>query len=384
MNNKKKYGEVFTPFHLAREMVSKIPENILKNPNTKILEPSAGHGVFIIALYEKLKQYHTSSHILTNMLYAVELNPSNATILKTIMPNVYQQSFLDYNPPFKFDIIIGNPPYNANQIAKGKRGGGHNLWTGFVKNSINMYLKENGYLCFIHPSGWRKPPSDKSKYNGLYDLMTKQNQMLYLEIHNTTDGMKTFKCGTRYDWYILKNVPAYTTTTIKDEKGNIINIDLRDWLFLPNYNFDLVKPLLANDNNKCEIIYDRNNYGSDKKWVSKNETSIYKYPLIYSTSQKGIRYMYSSRNDNGHFGIKKVIFGETGIYNAIIDINGIYGMTQQSMAIPISSYKEGKKIKQFLESNEFKEILNACSWSNFRIDWRLFTYFKKDFYMNYQ
>ena len=29
----------------------------------------------------------------------------------------------------------------------------------------------------------------------------------------------------------------------------------------------------------------------------------------------------------------------------------------------------------------FKNILKACSWSNFQIDWRLFTYFKKLFYM---
>ena len=91
--------------------------------------------------------------------------------------------------------------------------------------------------------------------------------------------------------------------------------------------------------------------------------------------------MYSSKNDNSHFGISKVIFGESGIYNTIIDMEGIYGMTQGTMAIEILNFEEGEKIKKYIESDTFKNILNACSWSNFRIDWILFTYFKKLFYM---
>ena len=50
------------------------------------------------------------------------------------------------------------------------------------------------------------------------------------------------------------------------------------------------------------------------------------------------------------------------------------------MAIIIKDLNEGILIKKYIESSEFKELLKACSWSNFRIDWRLFTYFRKDFY----
>ena len=55
-------------------------------------------------------------------------------------------------------------------------------------------------------------------------------------------------------------------------------------------------------------------------------------------------------------------------------------MTESSMGIVVKNKSEAEKLKKVLESNEFQDILNACSWSNFRIDWRLFTYFKKDFY----
>jgi hypothetical protein len=138
--------------------------------------------------------------------------------------------------------------------------------------------------------------------------------------------------------------------------------------------------LSKNNDEKCEIIFNVSNYETRKEWVNDKKTNEYKYELIHSTPQNGIRYMYSSKNDRGHFGIKKVIFGESGIYNSIVDIEGKYGMTQGAMGIKIDNINEGNEIKKVIDSEEFKKILKSCSWSNFRIDWRLFTYFKKTFY----
>ena len=37
----------------------------------------------------------------------------------------------------------------------------------------------------------------------------------------------------------------------------------------------------------------------------------------------------------------------------------------------------------YFQSIEFKNIIKSCLWGNFRIDWRLFTYFRKDFYKEF-
>ena len=66
-------GEVFTPLELCTKMVNEIPIEKLKNPNSTFIDPSAGNGNFIIALRDRLKEYHSEEHILNNMLYAVEL-----------------------------------------------------------------------------------------------------------------------------------------------------------------------------------------------------------------------------------------------------------------------------------------------------------------------
>ena len=95
--------------------------------------------------------------------------------------------------------------------------------------------------------------------------------------------------------------------------------------------------------------------------------------------------MYSKINNKGHFGVSKIIIGETGMDNAINDWEGKYGMTQDSFGIIINSKEEGEKILSVIKSDEFKKLIKiACSWSNFRIDWRLFINFKKDFYKYFQ
>ena len=70
-------GEIFTPMELCREMVSEIPLEKLKDPSTTYLDNSAGSGNFVVALLEKLTEYHPREHVLSEMLYAVELMEDN-------------------------------------------------------------------------------------------------------------------------------------------------------------------------------------------------------------------------------------------------------------------------------------------------------------------
>ena len=58
-------------------MVDEIPLNVIKNPESTFLDNSAGSGNFMVALRDRLKEYHSEEHILNNMLYAVELMEDN-------------------------------------------------------------------------------------------------------------------------------------------------------------------------------------------------------------------------------------------------------------------------------------------------------------------
>jgi len=422
---KDKFGEVFTPPALINEMLDRLPTEVWSNPDLKWLDPANGIGNFPMIVYERLmkgleksfpNKTERSTHILTKMLFMAEINPKNVKISKKIFgdnANIVCGDFLSgswkKDEKFEgidvFDVIIGNPPFNSDQNFDKKKGGGDSLWPKFVKISIQL-LKKNGYLVFVHPPPWRKPESEKSKTTGMFKLMAHENQIEYLEIHNTKDGKKTFNAGTRYDWYVIQKTTIHKNTKIKDENGKEHMINLKKWFFLPNYDFEIIEPLLTQNDNHANIIYNRNQYGTDKQWVceEKGERICEKtdkkklpsqikqhfiYPLIHTTPQGEPRYYYSSTQTPPvtklipMFGVSKVIFGDSGINNVIVDLDGKFGMTQHSMGISISSSKEAEELKQTLESDKFKEVLSALSFGNYGIDWRIFTYFKPDFYKDF-
>ena len=392
---KKKYGEVMTPLELVKDMLANLPKDVWSNPNLKWLDPANGTGPFpimvIYKLMEGLKEWEPDEekrykHIVENMIYTCELQDRNVFLWLCAVDledryatNTYWGSFLEEEfdnhvkevwRVDKFDIILGNPPYNGAET-----GGGNSLWDKFIRKSI-LYIKSGGNLVFVHPSSWRKPPSDRSKTKDIWKLLTHKNQLIYLEIHSIDDGKKVFNAGTRYDFYCVEINEKYKKSIVIDENGNKNIIDCGDWEFLPNYNFNNIKKLMGNG---CEVIFSRSMYATDKTGISDKRTDEYKYPLIHSTPKSGIRYKYCNEN-RGHFGVSKIIFGESGINHVIIDTKGDYGITNSSIGIKINSIEEATSLKNYLLSEYFKDIIKSCSWGNFRIDWRLFKYFKKDFW----
>jgi len=71
-------NEVFTPMELCFEIIDAyIPICDLQDPESTFIDPAAGNGNFLVAIKEKLLQYHSEQHILDNMLYAIELMEDN-------------------------------------------------------------------------------------------------------------------------------------------------------------------------------------------------------------------------------------------------------------------------------------------------------------------
>ena len=408
---KKNNAEIPTPVHLVDEMLNIIPVEFWTTPK-KVFEPCCGKGNFVLGIFDKFykglkeqipDEMERCEVIMTECLYYGDLTTLNVFITTEIL-KCHIQSYtgldeLDYSfraftgdtlkiemDDFKltgFDAVIGNPPYNAS----GATGTGNTIWQEFTKAALNTWLVNDGYLLFVHPPGWRKPNTMKGKFTKLFKLMTKENQMIYLEIHGLVDGKKTFNCGTRYDWYLMQKRESYKPTIVVDENGTTIsNLNLSTLSWLPNSNILQVIQLFAvgNEERTPVILRDRSSYGSDKKQrMSYTRSETFLYPCVHSTLKTGTRFMYSNVNDKGHFGVSKVIFGESGINTPVIDINGDYGMTEGSFAIEIKDEDEGKNISLALQSKGFNEILKSTMFSMFRIESCVFKEFKKDFWKEF-
>ena len=225
---KQLYGDVYTPLELVDEMLSKFDEyapEVWTNPNLKWLDPASGRGNFPVIAYYKLMNglkevipnaEDRHNHIIQNMLYMVELNAVNALISKKIFgadANVFQGDFLedkwyDHFGIKKFDIIMGNPPYNQGGT---KRQGESRLWIKFIIKSIEL-LNNDKYMIMIHPSQWRNP---SPKYKEINQILL-ENQILFLRMLSIKMSQDLFNATIQTDYYILQKTKPYKKTIIID------------------------------------------------------------------------------------------------------------------------------------------------------------------------
>ena len=92
----------------------------------------------------------------------------------------------------KFDLVMGNPPYQESSNS------GNPVWPGFVEKGIDL-LDEGGTLAMIHPPGWRGTgKTNKSSLESLR-MRLKGMDIQWLSIHDISEGTRNFKASTRYD-----------------------------------------------------------------------------------------------------------------------------------------------------------------------------------------
>ena len=105
-------GEVFTPMWLVYEMIDEIPEDKMRDPNSTFLDNSCGSGNFLYGLLDRLtnKYGHSKEHVLTNMIFGVDLMEDNIKETCERLGVVYGE-----NPHFvradalNYDYSFGKP-----------------------------------------------------------------------------------------------------------------------------------------------------------------------------------------------------------------------------------------------------------------------------------
>ena len=220
---RKKYGEVMTPITLVREMLDTLPKEVWSNPNLKWLDPANGAGTFPFVVIYKLMNGLKNvegfedvefryKHIVENMIYTCELQSRNVALwLCGVDPkdeyttNTYWGSFLDDGFDYhmknvwsveKFDIIIGNPPYQelSTSDLKSSDQGRVKLWMKFVEKSLNVC----DLLLFITPNNWL---SATCHLNEVF-----KNKLLLSQVDSNYLREEYFKgVGSTFSFYLLSN-----------------------------------------------------------------------------------------------------------------------------------------------------------------------------------
>ena len=206
MNNKDKYGEVFTPDFFIEDMIWDAFYNMQSNffYNFKnIFEPGAGKGQFFNILQNKNNCFkdnfkytlnEINSDYIFDLSYVTHNFKNNTNIVINDIFNIQIEK------PNSYDLVIGNLPFNYNAkkfvpgLAKNNKDNklvtnskSISIWTQITHLVFNQFLDIDGFFYCIIPCIWLKP--DKAK---IYDLFVLQNTIHFIKNFSCTEANKIF------------------------------------------------------------------------------------------------------------------------------------------------------------------------------------------------
>ena len=184
MIDSKQSGSYYTPQLLADFMVYHVFSKYKLNKDIRILEPSAGDGIFFESLFNnptfkdrKKDRFRIFDSVNNVKIVAIEKNDvamkkckNRAKIFakKSLKTSFLNEDYLEFwkRDKSKFDLIIGNPPYiKTNRLSQKQiklceeihKSAGllerriKNIWPSFLIGCAQA-LNKNGVLCFVLPA----------------------------------------------------------------------------------------------------------------------------------------------------------------------------------------------------------------------------------------
>ena len=288
---KKKFGEVFTPMSfINNDMLGdleayykkKYNKNIFEDETLKWGDTTAGMGNFPVAIYYKLmdglnkkipNEKDRKKHILEKMLFMAEYNKKNCFIIKQIFNinnefklNLYEGDslLLDIQKEFgieKFNIAIGNPPYNEELKSSGA--------TALYNKFVEYYIKKCDLLCFVIPSRWF---SGGKGLDSFRKNMLERTDIVYIK--HFDDASKIFGSSV-------------------DIKGGV-NYFLKD----TNYNGDCMYNGSMTKLNKYDVFVDGKYHNLiDKLAKLESITTLYKSQDYHKIQTNDKRFKSEKKND---------------------------------------------------------------------------------------
>ena len=363
---KDKYGEVFTSPILINKMLDLFPNSVWSNPKLKWLDPSVGTGFFMIIVYLRLmkglKRWESnekkrSVHIISEMLYMVELNKKNCDICKRIFGSNLRLICGDFlaelnfsgSHDILFDCIVGNPPfqdqYGLSDTGKRINGGKNKLYERIFLKSYGL-LNNGGYISFI-------VPDNIFAGNGSLSYQTIiQNNIPFVSF-NPSNQSFFHKIQQTVCYFILhKVIGKHELTTIEHNDELTFKIKLQDRPVNPIRNWtphteQLINRFISNKRNN--VSYNR---GKSIKSYKGN-----KYNVIFTPS-KNLQ-TNNPKLSPGIYVKKAIIFSISPELAFKMDYSGQFGVGPNTFYIPFNNNSQGKKLEKFLNSDDYKTLALA-------------------------
>jgi hypothetical protein len=364
-------GEVFTPEELVREMLDKIPVSVWENPKSTFLDPCMGRGTFLIDILRRLTTiYGYSKEDAMSRIYGYDVRVKYSNYLQRGgFINVFHKDFLNDRCDMKFDVVVGNPPYQDSN-----KPGDNALYQHFTKKVLDEVLKEGGYFSFVLPTTM----SD-------YLLLCEKNRNYIKYFYNIKsmvfdypeEYFKNMGVGTTAFFFTLKNeILSEESQDIEftykegNEKKVVVKKVGRGEI-LPKKNFgryeETMKLFLSDQNFDFKVM--KTNEGKFRRirkqqlkdgTVSSNPTNTNIYPILdkITKTQGFTTYFYSQTMVD--YDKPKLVFCKSG-YPMATYIDEPMNLSDNMMYyLPINEI-EGRNLEFIINSEVFGQAIQMFS-----------------------
>lgn len=336
---------------LVKEMLDQLPKSVWSSDSTTFFDPAIGGGQFVREVECRLRAH---GHSDANIRYRVfgfedsELHIRYAVNKHKLVGQYVKkpyEKFLEMDGTMKFDVVLGNPPYqNREENSDGS------LWLQFVNKGMEV-LSQNGKLLFITPTSWVGKQSNTKKAN--WNSFTDNHVELYKVLSKQEKEKHFGSVGSSFGYYILSKGKGLTQIVFED--GSTTGYQLVAKEPLPNtitkIGFSIHQKIAKAPKLHFESSFKFHSQVLKKKAiVSDVKKGEFKYKTYFSHNL--IR--YTSEKQDIYSDVKVMIPNVGTIANAWVDSN--CNLTEDVTFVTVKDAKEGNNLVSILKSKLFLYI----------------------------
>lgn len=189
---------------LVNRILDSLPDRVWEDPTVRFLDPDVGcgRGIFVRVVEERLRKYGHSDENISARVYGYTSEPIIKNFLVTrysLVGNYEVKNVLEEEIDMKFDVILGNPPYNeatTSEHASSMKKGRANLSIQFIEKGLSA-LKENGIIAYVTPDHWLRPTSR------VRDTLKKDGHFVHANLSSDDIKKEHFPgVGSTFTWWV--------------------------------------------------------------------------------------------------------------------------------------------------------------------------------------
>lgn len=345
---------------LVEEILDQLPSNVWTSKSTTFFDPAIGGGQFVHAIEHRLRTYGHSDDNIHKRVFGFEdselhiryaVNKHN--LVGQYVKKSYEQ-FFELDDTMKFDVVLGNPPYQSGNDSKGNK-----LWPKFIFKTTEL-TKDNGYTCLVSPTGWSSGGTNIPGGRGVIKDIFAEYQVKNINVNGITK--KYFPQISIEIGYIIINKSPVTSATPMYLEDGVTNVDFTKVDFLsPRLNkidISIVNKVFFNNHVAFDVTsFDRSiKRGSIVESTKQTDEFDFPHWVLGGTSANNAAITWLNFENSPKLKFPKVVFNIGNRYwQPYYDLTGI-NVAAQGFAIPLTGKEKPTNLKSVFESKLFSYI----------------------------